>query len=235
MSIVEFVCDSDLHFKPEIRPDKADHVQKLLNLPSSVVLLIGDLTNNGSDGSKGCFGLVPISGKTKQLQALRKEYIEPLESHSFKVYCCMGNHDDYTYFPYVYKAVEKFIKKKHGGLCYTFYKEGLRFICLGKCPTEGALRYLKDELQSGLKNTPTVLFFHYNLQGPWSDWWKDSEKEAFYQVIKDYNIILIANGHIHKTEYYKWKGIPVVTCGGAQMVRCTYCSNTNPKLNVDFI
>jgi predicted phosphodiesterase len=230
MSDIVFYCESDLHFNPTIRIDKESNENKIA--PNSLVLIAGDLTNNGSDGKK-LLGFIPISGSVKQLQGLQA-YIKRLENYKCRVLCCMGNHDDYTYFPYIYKATESFIKKRHGKLHYTIEHEGIRYICLSKCPTESRLPYLKNELAKN-STIPTVIFFHYNLQGAWSHWWKDSEKEEFYQVIKNYeNIILIATGHIHKTDIYDWRGFKVVTCGGSELIKCSFTKSSN-KLFIEKI
>jgi len=235
MTKIVFICDSDLHFNPQIRVEKENHVEKIKaqNDNPSIILLIGDLTDTGSDGKK-ILGCIPISGKHKELQGLKTDFIKPLEDSGFSVYSCMGNHDDYTYFPYIYKPIEKFIKEKHGNLCYSFIKDNLKFICLSKCPTESNLTYLKTQLSNNSPLQPTVLFFHYNLIGKWSDWWKESEKEDFYQAIKEYNIILIATGHIHSTSQYEWKNYKVITCGGSQMIKCTY-DDIQKILTTEFI
>jgi len=66
-------------------------------------------------------------------------------------------------------------------------------------------------LEKNLKkpDQKVVLFFHYG----WDDfsllWWTQDEQEAFYDIIKDYNISAIFHGHNHQAENYKWKGINI--------------------------
>lgn len=46
---------------------------------------------------------------------------------------------------------------------------------------------------------PVCTYHHY------SDWWGASEKLAFYNVIKGYNVIGIFHGHEHQPRHYTWK------------------------------
>jgi Icc-related predicted phosphoesterase len=219
-----FVCDSDLHFEERglndlPRPEKDNNVSIIQSLNPDLVIVAGDLTNNGSDGSKIC--CLPISGHQCQLQAYEEKYVKPLEQFT-SVYASMGNHDNWTYFPYVYKAIQVYIIKKYGGINYHFTHKGVQFICLGIYPDADALRFFLKNADSTI---PLVLFFHYNLQGPWSDWWTNEEKEAFNTTIAGYNVKLIVTGHIHECSNYTWEGYNVITCGGRGVYKCTYFNN----------
>lgn len=230
-----FYCDSDLHFQEDetgnvrIRSDKKDNVNKIKNdKNSSFVIVAGDMTHNGSDGKK--LLCIPISGQQKQLQGYVEQYVTALAT--IPVYECMGNHDNWTYFPYIHKAVEEYIKEKFGSTCYSWKYGKVSFICLGLYPNDEGLRYLNNVLDG---ETPTVLIFHYNLHGPWSDFWTTEEKDRFYNTIKGYkNILLIVTGHIHASEEYIWNGFKVITCGGSGLMKCTY-NHMNNKITVNRI
>lgn len=231
---MKFICDSDLHFKvysgntPTIRPDKIANVSRIKTLDPDFVIVAGDLTNNGSDGKK--LLCIPLSGPEKQLQGYVESYAKNLEQQDIQVYECMGNHDDWTYPPYMYMAVKKYIISKHKSLLYSFTQGDLLFICLNIYPDSDGRKFLRNTLKD--KKRPVVIFFHYNLQGQWSNWWTDDDKKAFLEVISGYNVILIVTGHIHETNSYTWNGFQVVTCGGSKLVSCNY---DNGKLDIELI
>lgn len=71
---------------------------------------------------------------------------------------------------------------------------------------------------------PVVIFFHYNITGPHSDWWSAGGKEAFYEVIKPtpkkgYRVCCVAVGHQHRSYIEKWRDVSVVSgAGGSDCV-----------------
>ena len=67
----------------------------------------------------------------------------------------------------------------------------------------------------------------------YSDWWNDKEKEQFYQVIKDYNILAIINGHIHSTYEKKWKDFTMLNAGGSKLIRMNM--ENDKFIDVNFI
>ena len=75
-----------------------------------------------------------------------------------------------------------------------------------------ALDFLKADLAAhvGQSGRPVVLMHHYDLRG--TDWWHDEERNAYYEAIKDYNVVLILHGHTG-TEVYRWRGLDVVNDG----------------------
>lgn len=231
-----FYCDSDLHFQEDdsgnmcIRSDKKDNVSKIKSdKNSSFVIVAGDMTHNGSDDKK-FLCTIPISGRQKQLQGYIDQYANALTG--IPVYECMGNHDNWSYFPYVYKAVEKYIKDKFGATLYSWKYGQVLFVCLGIYPDDEGIRYLNSVLDG---ETPTVLIFHYNLDGPWSDFWTTEEKDRFYNTIKgNKNILMIITGHIHASKEYLWNGFKVITCGGPGLMKCTY-NHMNNKITVNKI
>jgi len=50
-----------------------------------------------------------------------------------------------------------------------------------------------------------VIFFHYPIHGAFSDWWSKQEKNDFYKVIKDYNVIAILVGHAHTSSIWMFR------------------------------
>ena len=101
--------------------------------------------------------------------------------------------------------------------CYTYTRNNILFISLGIYPTN--LKFLRKHLPKN-KNYPIIIFYHYNtIKEPFSDWWSDKEKEQFYQVIKDYNILAIINGHLHSSYRKIWKGFTMLNAGGKKLLR----------------
>lgn len=233
----QFIVSSDLHFSTKIREDKADNLGIIKNLKSAprtniqAVICAGDLTEYGADGSS--FLCYQYGGDEPQVQALQQQWIEPIESAGIPVYLCAGNHDEYVPWPYFYKPVHKLIKRKHGDLMYSFDiagNAGINFVCLGKYPDKKALEFLRD---AASKTRPNCIFFHYNLTGPYSDWWTEEEKNAFYNEISKYEILAIIVGHHHISHDTNWRGYRVISGSGSSVAVCTYMLWSG-KLSVDF-
>ena len=206
-----FIHDSDLHYGKvkdlDPRKGKEKHPASIVASEAAFVIVTGDLTNNGYDGAKiGCFH---YGGDNNQVKALMDDYVDPIEKAGKDVYLCPGNHDrgKKTFFFFRHRPMYKRIRKRHGETKYTFHRGGLKFICCGKYPKD--LKWLAKQLED-IKE-PTILFFHFNLIGPYSDWWSDEEKDAFYELVKDYTIIAILVGHHHITKITDWNGITVLS------------------------
>ena len=190
-----------------------------------MVITAGDLTQDGTDGKSFC----GIRRKTEdQLTQLKKEWVEPLENEGIKVLTTLGNHDTYCGHPYFYKPVFKYVKELHDATYYPwiwknysgYYKyeyKGILFLACGIYP-----KYLKWIRKNLDKSKPMIIFYHYNMVDgePFSGWWSDKEKDAFYNIIKPYkkNILCIINGHIHSTYEKEWRGIRVINGSGNNMV-----------------
>lgn len=67
---------------------------------------------------------------------------------------------------------------------------------------------------------PVIIYYHYNTleTEPMSCWWSSRQKQKFYNMISQYNIKMIINGHHHKTKYGDWRGIPYVVCGNEPVI-----------------
>lgn len=211
-----FVVDSD----PQIGKEgqelaKSGHTSRILSLSKELsikcMIMPGDLTDLGSDG-KCC-------SSVDQLGEFINEWVSPLETiKGMQLLLCAGNHDTYTFN----KPVMSWLKKRHGDHKYFVDIHNIRFICLGIYPDKKNCEWLKSQINI---NNPIVLFFHYNLSGPYSDWWKDTEKEEFFNVINGHNIIGIFTGHIHDSFMTKWKGFNVYSTGGKYFALCRIKDN----------
>lgn len=168
------------------------------------VLIAGDLTDTGRieqwDAFKKLYGLTGKDGLLK-----------------FPLYEGTGNHDRYVEGAYGDRMpVLEDVTKRHGGLTYWWKWHDVHFFNLDEWPDPQRRAWLEEQLKSVNRETPIVIYFHYGLSGPYSDWWKDQDKEAFAQIIKGYNVIALFHGHYHGSGHYVWKGYDVYNVGSVR-------------------
>jgi hypothetical protein len=246
------VLSSDLHFGSvhsshgiDIRDDKRDHVQKIIDMKDEhnveIVISAGDITDYGTNGIC-CFCSNNNNNSEDELTPLINNWVKPLENAGLDVLLTAGNHDTYTGHPYFHKPVLRYLKKKYNATywpwfwmkyngCYAYSKNNVLILSLGIYPKN--LKFLKKNLPKDKKD-PVIIFYHYNtVNEPYADWWKEDEKAAFYEVIKDYNIIAINNGHYHTTYEKEWRGFRIFNSAGTQLIR--FNMNNNKIESVDFI
>jgi len=228
-----FVCDSDVQYKihnngkiSPISDNKINKINTIIDLQKQfgskldLVLHTGDLINLGDD--------------MKSFDVFKKEYVKVIETNNLKLLMCPGNHDSYIkYFPYC-KPVFKYLKNKYNckynlimdwnkACCYKVKHNGIYFISMGIYPKN--LVWLTNNLPN--KDEPIIIFYHYNTaDNPFSDWWTNTEKENFYNTIKNHNILLIVDGHWHQSGKNEWKGIPEVRGAGSKVALVKVINNT---------
>jgi hypothetical protein len=159
------------------------------------VLFLGDTTDNGHLDEFARFE--EVYGRTGKDGLLR-----------FPLFEAIGNHDINSTSPIKAKVIAR-----HGGINYTIDWDGVRFVCLDMYPDAKTLLWLQPELRRAGRRMPLVFFFHYSLAGPYSDFWEESEKQAFADAIAGYNVAAIFHGHEHRMGHYTWKGHPVFRPG----------------------
>ena len=95
-------------------------------------------------------------------------------------------------------------------------RDGVALAFLDVYPDAKVLAWLARELRAKpeLRALPFVVFFHYNLQDAYSDWWTAAEKAAFRDAIAGLRVLAICVGHNHATYTHKWEGRDVVCSGG---------------------
>ncbi len=167
------------------------------------VLIAGDLTESGlNEGEDRQWdGFVQLYGLTGKDGLLKSP-----------VYEIAGNHDDRAFSP-----VLKGVKNRHGGLKYSWDWGDLHMVALGKYPDSAGCRWLRHDLAAIGVSRPVVLFFHYGIEGPWSNSWDADEKEAFGKAIAGYNVIGIFHGHWHASLHTTWLGYDVYNVGSPKM------------------
>lgn len=208
-----FAHDSDLHFRPDgPRKIKQKQLELLQETSAEFVIVTGDLTQNGYNGRYLNFGLFKFryGGKEDQLDQLKRQYVNPMVDIGKEVYLCAGNHDRGTSFIKIFKysPVRRYIRKRHGGNVYNFQVQGLNFVVMGEFPANR--KWLKRKLKCHV-DQPFVIAFHFNLEGKFSDWWSQSDKDKFYRCIKGHNILAILVGHRHVSGVSEWHGFRVIS------------------------
>ncbi len=152
------------------------------------VLFTGDTTDNGHLEEFAEFEAV--YGRTGGDGLLR-----------FPVFEAIGNHDVNQTSP-----IKERVVARHGGINYSWDWDGLHLACLDMYPDARTLEWLRRDLQRLKPESPVILFFHYSLDGPYSDFWEEEEKDAFERAIAGRNIVALFHGHEHRVGNYLWRG-----------------------------
>ena len=189
------------------------------------VLIAGDLTERGTSGQFKEF--VAHYGLTGA-DALLK----------YPVYEATGNHDRDMI---LLRPVLAGVRRRHGSLTYSWDCSDVHVVCLDLYPGAGNLRWLKRDLAAVGRKLPVVIYFHYSILGPFSDWWRDREKRAFARALANYNVVGIFHGHFHGSGHYRWAGRDVYNVGSPRhgghsfaVVRITDTTMTVASWNWDF-
>lgn len=165
--------------------------------PPRGVLIAGDLTENGRAAHWDTF--VEHYGLTGTDAMLK-----------YPVYECTGNHDR---DPILFETVPGKVSQRHGNVVYSWDWDDVHIACLDVYPSTANVRWLKRDLARVGRKVPVVLYFHYSITGPFSDWWDSDEKRAFREAIDGYNIVGIFHGHYHYSMRYRWEGYDVYNVG----------------------
>ncbi len=160
------------------------------------VLVAGDLTQDGTRAQWAEF--TAVYGRNGRDGLLRYPTLE-----------APGNHDSHGGRRYVASMV----RQRHGAQRYAWWWRGVRFICLGRFPKARYRRWLRRTLRAAGRETPVVIYFHYNMVGPYSFMWGRRPKRRFAADIRRYNVVAIFHGHYHPAFHYRWQGVDVFNVG----------------------
>jgi cytolysin (calcineurin-like family phosphatase) len=217
------------------RPNK-DAIAVMNNLPGTAfpkadfgqvaaprgVLLVGDLTDSGTsinyDGKKlgvhlfdGFIDDYPVKDGTG-------------EQVHFPVFEGYGNHDaEKQTGDAVLNGIALRNKNRatpvnvsENGLHYSWDWDDVHFINLNVYGGESgiardSLSFLKNDLADrvGESGRPVVIAQHYGFDKVSLEdrWWKQSEREAFYDAVKNYRVQAMFTGHEHLCHRIVWNGI----------------------------
>lgn len=193
------------------------------------VVLNGDLLDNGTG----------ITAKDNWAEFVRDYGLTGDDGKLvFPVYEGFGNHDGGPAKSYDRNEIRERNKKRIGvktisdnGLHYSWDWDDLHLVQLnlfgGNGPEdvmnvsgpnhdpELALNFLKQDLEKNVGKSfkKVIVFQHFSWIDGMSDWWTMEAKDRFYEVVKDYNIVALINGHSHGASFIPWKGILTIHDG----------------------
>jgi Calcineurin-like phosphoesterase len=149
---------------------------------------------------------------------------------NYPVYELYGNHD--CVFFSGRKTPKEGIRERNrqrqnvnvssNGYHYSWDWDDVHLINLNICPggpgapAEDSLGFARQDITNHVGNSgrPVVVFTHYG-------WKYDVDKfnePAFYNMVKDLNIIALFHGHWHNTQYYRWRGFNACCMNSSQRV-----------------
>jgi 3',5'-cyclic AMP phosphodiesterase CpdA len=208
---ITFFVASDTHFGvPGIEERNRRLIDELnglpgLEYPSEIggrvdtprgVLITGDLTDYSTEEQWRAFeSFYGLTGRDGLLRFPVKE--------------ALGNHDFMGDSPVV-----KHIVRRHGGIAYSFDWDDLHVACLGMYPSADRLRWLEADLRTVTPGRPIVVFFHYGIDGPWSQSWESQEeRDELARILSGHRVAAIFHGHAHHAGTYRWRGYDVFRPG----------------------
>jgi cytolysin (calcineurin-like family phosphatase) len=208
---ITFFVASDTHFGvPGIEERNRRLIDELNGLPGleyppelggrvdtpQGVLITGDLTDYSTEEQWRAFeSFYGLTGKDGLLRFPVKE--------------ALGNHDFMGDSPVV-----KHIVRRHGGIAYSFDWDDLHVACLGMYPSADRIRWLEQDLRKVAPGRPVVVFFHYGIDGPWSQSWESQdEREELARVLSGRRVAAIFHGHAHHAGSYRWREYDVFRPG----------------------
>ena len=126
----------------------------------------------------------------------------------FPVFEAIGNHDVNRESP-----IKERVSRRHGDIHYAWDWDDLRMICLDMYPDAVTRGWLEQELDKVGPDRPVIPYFHYSIEGPYSESWPEDDKRAFGSALAGHNVLAIFHGHYHRYGHYVWNGLPVFRPG----------------------
>ncbi len=148
----------------------------------------------------------------------------------YPVFESYGNHDITNNRTVVINGIKERNRRREGlrlspeGLHSSWDWGSVHFVNLNLYPggpgtANNSLAFLKDDLAQKVvgSHRPVILFHHYGFDSFSCEerWWTDAEREAYYETVKDYNVIAIFNGHLHAQDHLQWHGMDAFIAGKA--------------------
>ncbi len=200
------------------------------------VLIAGDLTDHARlhefDSFEKHYGL--CGGDGKQKGSLKYPVYEGYGNHDYR---------NYRNFDHKHKVIEQvgertelrsdiITKTAKNRAHYSWQWDNIHFVNVNVKPSDQmelrfnkrgkikkyidpyqALTFLEDDLKEnvGLSQKGVVIMMHYP---PQNKRLLQSERDDFYEVIKNYNVIAIVAGHSHRSRRSTFHGIDVFEVGG---------------------
>ncbi len=210
---VRFLASADCQFCEPDPPNSRD----CIDIPFVTNQLMGSKV--GTDGVRG----VVMAGDLTQSETFmqRDLYIESITPYEQHFFDGLGNHDLDSVLdlmrPYVRNKKRSTVRSNRGTgnrPHYSWDWHDVHFVQLNVLPSDrvvagvdvvekepfDALTYLSTDLalNVGDSGRPVILIHHYGF-GSFSaaGWWDAGQRLDYWEVIKDYNVVLIIVGHLH--------------------------------------
>ncbi len=144
--------------------------------------------------------------------AARKTYEQLLRELKYPAYDVLGNHDDGGKVPS--ETMKRWAIAKHGGLSYTFAKNGVHFVCVyseydpdlgnpAQPITTEALAWTAARLKEIGPKKPVIIATHLCYDAI-------TNKDEFVGVLKGYNVLGVLGGHYHKAVVSQHQGVSFI-------------------------
>lgn len=227
-----FVFMTDIHLQPE-----KNAIQGFQKAIENVNTLNPDLVITGGDNIMDA-----LAQNWERSDSLYRLFESEVESFNMPVYTTIGNHDLFGVYQQSGISQEhpeygtKMYEKRLADRYYTFEHKGWQFIVLDGVEITDERRYrgfvdsvqmvwLKQQLQQIGKEKPIIISIHIPLLsveshfalGPTQAFKNNSivnNANEVINVLKDYNVKLVLQGHTHFLEDIYYNGIHYIT-GGA--------------------
>jgi len=220
---VGFAASSDCQFCPPCNtaPDLSD--AERVAIPNLTNLLMCQSVND-STGLRGAI----MAGDLTQYPGIShfNAYTNSIHGHERNVYDGLGNHDGDG----AVNRVRNFVRDRRRTTMqlgkgspvphYSWNWHDMHFIQANIFPANqpdsrfpgidpgAALSFIQDDLavHVGDSERPVVLIHHYGFDNFSDDWWTANQRQLYWDVIKNYNVVLILTGHAHYRENKQFLG-----------------------------
>lgn len=191
------------------------------------VWMLGDMTDSGQENQFLQYdALYGLNGEN----VLKYPVMECFGNHD-------GNSDGIVRSQIRIRNTQRKLKThvSSNGLHYSWDKRGIHFVNLNLYPAnawdpdcewckyfkesfreaENSLEFLEQDLRDrvGDSGKPVILAFHLGFDDFGLKWWTERDREKFYNVIQQYNVIAIFQGHNHSVGKFNWNNIDVWAAG----------------------
>lgn len=234
--MIRFIVTGDFQSgnKPQM-PNKVGIIDTINLLNPDYVIHCGDLTDLGEGGKLSRFinyvyyniynfflmfkirRFQKVNYPPTQYESYKNDFVNKLNPN-IKLLECLGNHDLYAH---PCKPVKNYIVRKFGKTYYKKYFSNLAVYCLNVYPTKKISDWLRKQINKNI-DEPFICFFHYPIVGFFDDWWKQDEKDYFYNIIHDKKCLAIYVGHTHVSNMYQYNNVSQYDGSGQSLYLVTY-------------
>lgn len=154
----------------------------------------------------------------------------------FPVYEAFGNHDAGSTYGVVPAGIKARNPHRPGlrnistnGYHYSFDWDFLHIVCLNVFPgnevypgysypdPSNSLAFLQSDLTEfvGPSDRPVLIYHHYGFDTYGLSSWSEQQRNNYFQIITNYNVVCIFSGHSHTLSFGTWRGVTTCIDGAA--------------------